>query len=193
MRALDPVLLFFKRRVPGRSDILSVFNVVVFVVFSWSVRGFLFELTSFLLYLHVLEIASILFYMMAFALLESFFIMGVLLLFSVALPSTWLKVGFGYKSFLIMLISTIGLILFQGYYKYGFFETLIKNDYSTLRPLFFGGMIAVFVMVGLLRVFKYPSKLKGYLMGFIEQFGIFAYIYLPLGLIGLLILLVRNI
>ena len=183
----------FRKRLPFRAEILSVFNVVLFVVFSWSIRGFLFELPSFLLYFQLGDIASILFYMLAFALIESFFITGGLVMCSMVFPSNWFKVGFGYKGFLIILVATIGLIFYQGYYKVGFFDTLIKNDYSPVRPLFIGLIVSVVALIGLFWIFNNKSRLKSYLLIFIEQFGVFAYIYFPLGLVGILVVIVRNI
>ena len=109
------------------------------------------------------------------------------------LPANWFKIGFSYKGFLIIFVATIGLIYYQGYYKYGFFETLIKNDYSTLRPLFIGLIVGVTILVGLLWLFNDKFRLRNYLMVFIEQFGVFAYIYIPLGVIGVLVVVVRNI
>jgi hypothetical protein len=193
MRLFNILLKGFGSRLPFKSEILSVFNVVLFVVFGWSVRGFLFVLPSFLLYFQLGDIIAILFYMLGFALMESLLLTGGLLIGSMLLPAKWFKIGFGYKGFLIIFVSTIGLILFQGYYKYGFFETLIKNDYSTLHPLFVGFIVSLLILVGLLWFFKGESRLRNYLLVFIEQFGVFAYIYIPLGIIGIIVVVLRNI
>jgi hypothetical protein len=194
MRLFNILLNGFGSRLPLKDEILSVFNVMLFVVFGWSVRGFLFVLPSFLLYFRLGDIIAILFYMLGFALIESLFLTGGLLVGSLLLPAKWLKIGFGYKGFLIIFVATIGLILFQGYYKYGFFETLIKNDYSTLRPVFIGFIVSIFTLAGLLWLFRDGrSRLRNYLLVFIEQFGVFAYIYIPLGVIGVIVVVLRNI
>jgi hypothetical protein len=193
MKIFDFIIKAFKQRLPVGYEIISVFNVLLFVVFGWSIRGFLFELPSFLLDFQLEDIASILFYMLAFALLESLFITAGLVLVSMVFPSNWLKMGFGYKGFLIIFVATIGLILYQGYYKNGFFETFLKNDYSPLNPLFIGLIVGVFVLIGLFWLFNNKSGLKNYLLIFIAQFSVFAYIYIPLGLIGVLVVIFRNI
>ena len=193
MLSFSDILKVVGNRLPFKAEILSVFNVVLFVVFGWSVRGFLFVLPSFLLYFQLGDIIAILFYMLGFALIESLVLTGGLVIGSMLIPAKWFKMGFGYKGFLIIFVATIGLISYQGYYKYGFFETLIKNDYSTLRPLFIGLIVSAITLVGLLWLFNVKSRLRNYLLVFIEQFGIFAYIYIPLGIIGVCVVVVRNI
>ncbi len=193
MRILSSVLEVIGKRLPVRAEILSILNVVLFVLFGWSIRGFLFEIPAFLLYLGLGDITAILFYMMAFALLESVILTGGLVILSMVLPSNWLKTGFAYKGFLIILISTIGLILFQGYYKIGFFQYLIKNDYSVFQPVFAGLIISVLGLNGLFWIFRKRPRLQNYLSKFIEQFGVFGYIYVPLGVIGILLVFVRNV
>jgi hypothetical protein len=193
MQILSSVLEVIGKRMPVRAEILSVFNVVLFVLFGWSIRGFLFEIPAFLLYLGLGDITAILFYMMAFALLESVVVTGGLVILSMLLPSNWFKTGFAYKGFLIILISTIGSILFQGYYKIGFFQYLIKNDYSLFQPVFAGLIISALGLAGLFWLFRRRPRLQIYLSKFIEQFGVFGYIYVPLGMIGILVVFVRNV
>src|ERR1700690_3428309 len=117
MRLYNILLKGFGSRLPIKGEILSVFNVVLFVVFGWSVRGFLFVLPSFLLYFRLGDILAILFYMLGFALIESLFLTGGLLVGSLLLPAKWFKIGFGYKGFLIILVARMGLILFQCYFN----------------------------------------------------------------------------
>jgi hypothetical protein len=193
MRVYKVVLEVLRERMPVRTEILSAFNIVLFVVFGWSIRGFLFVLPSFLLYFRLGDISAILFYMLAFALLESIFLTGLLVISSMVFPSNWLKLGFGYKSFLIIFVATIGLIFYQGYYKYGFLDMLIKDNYSALQPLFICLIVCVITLFALFWLFNNQSRFKHSLLIFIEQFGVFAYIYIPLGLIGIIVVVVRNI
>lgn len=193
MRNLLSGLEFIKKRLPIRADILRVFNIVLFVVFSWSIRGFLFEIPAFLLYLGLPDISQILFYMLAFALLESMIVTGGLVLLSMILPSNWFRSGFAYKGFLIILAATIGLILFQGYYKIGFFQNLMRNDYSDFKPVLAGLMISILSLSLLFWLFHIKPHLQKYLSVLIEQFSVFGYIYLPLGVIGFLVVIIRNV
>jgi hypothetical protein len=193
MQAFRITLDMLRRKLPGRAEALSVFNVLIFVVFGWSIRGFLFEIPSFLLYLNLGDITAVVFYMMAFAFLECVLLTGGLVLVSLILPSSWLKTGFAYKSFLIILVATTGFILFQGYYKVGFFQNLLNNDYSPFRPVLIGMCIGFMVLAGLFWLFHNRPRLQKYLSTFIEQFSVFSFIYVPLGVIGILVVFVRNV
>jgi hypothetical protein len=193
MKAFRITLDMLRRKLPGRAEVLSVFNVLIFVVFGWSIRGFLFEIPSFLLYLNLGDMAAVVFYMMAFAFLECIFLTGGLVLVSLILPSNWFKTGFGYKGFLIILVATSCFILFQGYYKVGFFQNFLNNDYSPLRPVLIGMGSGLVVLGGLFWLFHNRPRLQKYLSTFIEQFSVFSYIYVPLGVIGILVVFVRNI
>src|SRR5512138_2561192 len=92
-----------RTRLPSRRDSLLAFGVVLFAVFGWSIRGFLYKLPSFALYFNLGSNLAIFSYMMAFALLESLLVTGLLIVFSVLLPSSWFRSGFAYKSFIFVL------------------------------------------------------------------------------------------
>ena len=104
---------FIQRRLPRVEEILDVLGVSVFVLFSWSLRGFLYNLPSFLHSLSVGAILGILCYMMAFALLESLLLVCCLLLISIVLPGKWYRDGFAYKGFLTILVISITSIQIQ--------------------------------------------------------------------------------
>jgi hypothetical protein len=193
MQVLGMALKVMRKKLPMRAEVLSVFNVLIFVVFGWSIRGFLFEIPSFLLYLSLGDITAVVFYMMAFAFFECVLLTGGLVIVSMILPSNWFKTGFGYKGFLIILVATTCFILFQGYYKVGFFQNFLNNDYSPLRPVLIGMGSGLVVLGGLFWLFHNRPRLQKYLSTFIEQFSVFSYIYVPLGVIGILVVFVRNI
>ena len=65
---------FIKKRLPERNEFYAVLGIVIFVVFGWSMRGFLYEVPSFINYFRVGQILAIFAYMMGFALLESFLV-----------------------------------------------------------------------------------------------------------------------
>ena len=122
--------------------------------------------------------------MMAFALLESLVLTGILTLLSALLPPSWLRVGFDYKASLAVLIAGIASIVLQndlGYY------------FPALLPLI-GGTLAAFLIWTVLVVWlqRAPAAQQA-ITGFIERFTVFSYIYVPLGVIGLAVVLIRNL
>jgi hypothetical protein len=182
-----------RQRLPVRSDVLQVFSIVLFAVFGWSIRGFLYKIPAFTLYFGLSSNLAIFCYMLGFALLESALVMGILLALSVLLPSGFLREGFAYKSFLLILVGTIAAVVFEGWYRINFFKDIMAgNDYAI--PPFVVGVVATIVLLfALLWVFRLWPPLQQYARAVMEQFSIFTYIYVPLGLIGLLVVLLRNL
>ena len=126
---------WFLSRLPGRRDASLVFGVVLFAVFGWSIRGFLFKLPALALYFGLGANLAVLSYMLSFALLESLLVMLVLLAICALLPPRVLNDGFAYKAFLILAVTIIGLIRFEDYYKVEFFKDIMAHNYESISSI----------------------------------------------------------
>jgi hypothetical protein len=173
-----------KKRLPDRRETQMVLGFLVFVVFSWSVRGFLYRVTSFLLYFDTGEVLSVFFYMMAFALLESLLVLGGLLLLTIVLPGKWFRVGFSYKASLIVLVTAVAMILLQG---------MLTSEAPSQVILLIGMIVSLVVLFGLNFAFYRIQRLQSGLNAVLDRFTVFTYLYIPLGIVGLLVVLVRNL
>ena len=136
-----------RTRLPSGHEILLVFGVVAFAVFGWSIRGFLYKLPAFTLYFGAGANLAVLAYMMAFALLESVLVVGFLVALSAILPSGWLRSGFAYKAFLIVVVATAAMILFEGYYQASFFKDILAGQTYMFPPFVSGAAGAALVLV----------------------------------------------
>lgn len=174
----------FSRRLPARSEIVLVFGVAVFAIHSWSVREFLYKAPAFLLYYSVWEIFSVFSYMMAFALLESALLTLLLVVPAVVLPSRLLRDGFGYKGFLAILVASVLSIWFQG---------ALSNQYPPRSLLLTGGGVALGAFLLLVLLFHFIPFLQKAALAIADRLGIMAYLYVPLGLIGFLVVILRNL
>ncbi len=182
-----------RQRLPARKDTLQVFGVVLFAVFGWSIRGFLYKIPSFTLYFGLLSNLSILSYMLSFALLESILVTGALVVLCAILPARSLKEGFAYKGFLTVCTATIAMILFESWFRVDFFKDLMVGQDYMVPPFMIGLVLSVAALLSLLWLFRRRPRLQKYVLYAAEQLGVFTYIYVPLGLIGLVVVLVRNI
>ncbi len=190
---MKSLLHLVQTRLPARRDMLLVFGVVLFAVFGWSIRGFLYKLPAFSLYFGLGANLAVLSYMLAFALLESLAVMALLILLGAALPSGWLRAGFAYKGFLVVLVASVAMIVFDGWYRTGFLKDILAG-YTYPIPPFIGGLVAAIAALGaLLWLFHRYERLQGYAVYVVEQISLFTYIYVPLGIIGLIVVLVRNL
>jgi hypothetical protein len=182
-----------RSRLPTRSDTLHVFGVVLFVVFGWSIRGFLYKIPSFTLYFGLTANLAILSYMFAFALIESALVMAVLLLLSAVLPARVFKQGFAYKSFLAILVATLAAIAFETWWRIDFFKDMMAGMTYPIPPFVAGIVVSIALLAALLRSFRFWPPLQKYAGFVMDQLSIFTYIYVPLGLLGLVVVLIRNL
>ncbi len=171
---------------------LQVFGIVLFVVFGWSIRGFFFKVPAFALYFGIGTDLAVLCYMFAFALFESLLVTGALIALASLLPQRSLRDGFAYKSFLIILVATAAMIAFENYYRVGYFKDIMAGDDSSIPPFVIGVVTSILSLAVLLWLFHIKPRLQKYAAFIMEQFSVFMYIYVPLGLLGLIVVIVRN-
>ena len=183
----------FRRGMPSRREVLQVFGIVLFAVFGWSIRGFLYKIPSFTLYFGLTANLAIVCYMLVFALLESVLVMAVLLALSILLPGNILKQGFAYKGFIIVVVAAAAAIVFESWYRVGFFKDLMAGMSYMVPPLLIGFAAAIVLLAVLFWLFRTWPQLQRYAQIIMEQLSIFTYIYVPLGLLGLLVVLIRNL
>jgi len=181
------VLDFFRKRLPARNEIYTVLGVVVFVVHTWSVRGFLHELPSFILYFTPGQILGVFAYMMAFALMESILVTFGLIVISILLPVKWFRDGFIYKSLVTLLLGAGAMLWLE--------NTIMSfnNNFPSMSLLLVAAGIALGAWILLLVTFHFIKPLQKSLLFAADRFGVFAYLYIPLGVIGLVVVLARNL
>lgn len=177
-------MAIFRERLPARQDRLAVLGAAVFVVFSWSIRGFLFVFPSRVMYLRAWEVFSIFMYMMAFALAESLLLAGGLTALAMLLPGSWLRQGFAYKGFLTILLGTATAILYQ---------RSLGDDLPPKETLLLWTAAPLVLLLGLLALLHFFPRLGVILASLAERFTVFVYLYLPLGVLGLLVVVLRNL
>ena len=184
LRKVRDFLNLIRNRLPGRSEILAVFSVAVFACHSWTVLGFFNKLSSFVLYFNIGEILSIFAYMMSVALLESIAVTILLVLLGIILPSGWLRDGFAYKGFIIIAIATAASILFQ---------KLLPDDYPSTLMLALSAILPLGLMVVTIVISQSIPRLRSLFLDVQDRISIMSYIYVPIGIISLMVVLIRNL
>ncbi len=173
-----------KRKLPLWSEVQAVFGLLVFAVFSWSIRGFLYKLSAFLLYHNLRDIFGIFSYMMGIALLESAIIMLVLLSLAAILPKGWFRDGFVYKASLLTLVVGGGMIYLQ---------TILTSKLPSIRTLVAFMVIPLAVWFVLLFLVVKVKRFRIVLDFILDRVSVFLYLYVPLGIVGLVVMVVRNL
>jgi hypothetical protein len=180
-------MTIFRERLPQRKDILYVYGGVVFAIYSWAIRGFLMQLSSLRLYHTLGEIVAIFAYVMAFALIESLVLMSSLIIAGIILPGKWFREGFAYKGFVTVLVAGIAMITLQSY--------LFSLNYEIppMEVIYLGLGITLILLISLLWSFQNMPQLQTFSLAVQERLHIFIYFYIPLGLVGLAVVVLRNL
>ena len=178
-----------KSKLPLRKELLAVFSTAVFITFSWSIYRMFFQVPSWLFYLTLNDILWITAYVVGFALLESALLLGFMILLSILYPAKHFKAKFVAQSSLVLLVLTIGALLYQqniGMLKWwGWLEFLI----------FILAFIASLTLLVLSFSFLFDrlARLKSLMEAIADRLTVFSLIYIPLGVLGLLVIIFRNI
>jgi hypothetical protein len=170
------------RRLPERQEILYAGGGIFFIIYSWALRGFFYQLSSFILFHSVGDILAIFAYMMALALLEALTFLLLLVGLSFTLPPRWLQKGFGGKAFLILLVTGVAAVALESY---------LTKKLTGLGPLYFGLILALTISVALVFLYERTPPLRRLLSGLLERMQVFTYLYVPLGVLSLLVVLAR--
>jgi hypothetical protein len=170
------VLEKMKGKVPEKHLQITVLGFVVFLVFSWSIFWFLYRLPSWTYYLGAIDILSIFAYSMASSLFESLVIHLIMVMFAVVLPTDWFGSKYGAQSAVTLLA-----VIFVTFFSLG------STNQFIWQLLFL--LIIIISNILVIRL----EKLNQVINTLVGRFDIFIYVYIPLGVIGVLVVIVRNI
>ena len=175
-----------KKRFPTKTEIRLAFGVIAFLVFGWAIWGFLYELPSQLLNTRWMGIIFNFMALMATALLESVFVGIGFVLLGFLLPVKWFRKGFSYKSFVTLCVM-VGVIF---WYR----KVFVNDDFFPAMDIIYRGLAMFFlVWVALLLIFHYGKPLQRFVLSIEERIEVFLYLYVPLGIIGLLTIIVTSV
>jgi len=178
-----------KSKLPTRQEVLPVFSIILFFVFTWTLYRMFYYLPSWLGDMYTRDILILSTYVFAFSLLESLIVLGGMVLLALLLPARCFKNKFvAQGGFWIMLASLAAYLIHPKLVV----VTPWKLLYLVLIPIIaLSGTIILLVLLSFL--FDRLPGLTRIVNTFAEGMTIFAYIYLPLGLLSLFVVLLRII
>ena len=179
------MLSTLRTRIPDKRNIVTVFAVAMFLVYSWTLFTSFWKLPSWLFFLQLGEILSIYAYAFVVNFLESLLLLLVALLPAVFLPRAWWKDTFIPRGVALILIVLGSAILHMSLYRT-----------PDTRPAFVSGQLIWWVGTVLLAVLLTwvagsVKWIRSGLEGMADRFMIFLYIYLPLTMIAFLVVVAR--
>lgn len=176
--------LNFSKRIPKLEQIAPVYAVAVAMIYSWSLLQFFWKLPSWLYFSSVGEIAVIFAYMMVVNLIESILVLLAPILMSIILPQKWFYDKFVTKGTLLVL-SGLGYLIY--------FNDHLNSQTPFPLELVYRTPVIALALISLVFLIDWTGFLDKILNELTNRLIIFLYISIPVSLISLLIVLVRNI
>ena len=178
-----------KAKLPSRQEALAVVSVIVFIVFSWTLYRTFWWVPSWLEYLNIWSILIIVAYVMAFALFESLALMSLIVILSLLFPKRIFKDQFVAQGSALSVMLGLGAFLIQRkvslIYRLELWQTLLYPGLVVV-----GVILLVFILSFLFTRVHLLSRLA---LAVTDRMTIFAYLYIPLGLVGWLVVMARNL
>jgi hypothetical protein len=176
--------LVISKRFPGWQAVTSVYAIVVLIVYGWTVYWILWKLPSWIYYLTFPEILLVVSYSMVVNLLESLaFILGVLIL-SYLVPKAWFTDRFCSAGSLLSIL--LGAVLMK------FSARIQAADSFSYTPLIQIGVLFLAAIFVAIIVTRY--RLVANLLDLVaDRAKIFLYISLPVSVIALIVVAIRNL
>ena len=177
-------ILSIIEKIPKLEEIAPVYAVIVLMIYPWTLTRFFWKLSSWILFASVGDLAALFAYMVVVNFLESILVLLALLVMSIILPQKWFYDRFKTRS--------VALVLFGlGYLIY-----LNKNFHADSPfPLTLVRWIPIVAVAILVLVFLVDQV--GFLRRVLDEMAnrltIFLYISIPVSVIALLVVLIRNI
>jgi hypothetical protein len=171
------------KRLPQFADLLPVFAVIATLFYGWSMVVFLWKLPGWMFFLNLGELAGILSYEFVTNLVESLFILFVLVLVCAILPPRFFRDVFVVRGSMAALVMIASMMLFL-------------HQSVSAGPAF-DNKLSVWMLVSLaiaVILSALATRLRwvgAVLAGLADRLIIFLFILMPLTALGLIIVIAR--
>ena len=161
-----------------------MFAACVFPVCTWAIFAFFEKLPSWLLFLSFRDLVGLFAYTEFFALLESTMVLLAMILLGVILPGRFFRDRFAAQGSTIVLLSAAWGVKLQR-------EAHTIRSWPLKTFVLWSVLYLMSIGVAYLLIHRY-ERLEQYAIAFAERLTILLYIYVPLSLIGLLVVILLN-
>jgi hypothetical protein len=175
------------QRLPARTSIVSVYAVICFIVYSWTILVAFWKFPSWLYYLTVDEIMGINAYAFTVNLIESIFLLGILLFLCMVLPASFLKNDFTVRA-TIILVCLLGSAMLHLYVNRG--ADSLENFIATMQIWWASTLLVLAILLGVSMKIQW---LRAVIVNIADRLIVLLYVFMPLSLISVVIVILRNV
>jgi len=166
-------------RLPAFRDIVPVYAVIVFVIYSWSIVSYFKTLSGWVAFLNYKEIIATSYYVLSACFFESFSLLISLIFLCVVLPQSLLRDKFVIRGATAVLVSLVSLMVYWNvfYPEYLFFSVIL---------------IFVVTVLALILITRISFLEKG-IVWISDRLTVFLYLYLPVSFLAIAAVIFRNV
>jgi hypothetical protein len=168
-----------------RRDIILVLASCAFPIYGWSFLWFFQKMPSWLQFLGFWDNVSVFSYIQAFALLESVLVLLLLIVLGLLLPAPFYRDKFAAQGSVTVFVASCWAVVFQN----------LRGEvrgWSLGEGLFWFALSLLTIGVSCVMIYRL-ERLERVVGAFAERLTVLLYLYVPLGLVGLIIVVARNI
>ena len=174
-----PVSFLRNRTLPSKATIISLYSIVAFMVYSWTLMTFFYNLPSWMMYLTVKEIIIILSYAMSIDLFESLMVLGGLLFLYLLSPKTLLKDDFAIRGTWLA-VAYLGMLMLY-FFPSPDIKQWIRSPWLWIGITF---LVAILSTVFISRL----SFMRKIALLLLDRMPAFLVIFIPISIASLLII-----
>ncbi|HBY94947.1 MAG: hypothetical protein M5U01_18905 [Ardenticatenaceae bacterium] len=175
----------FKQRIVSKREIPLVFAACVVPIYSWSIIRFFDRITGWLYFLNIWEILSIFAYTVVFALLESLLLLLAVILLATVLPDRFFRDRFVPHGTSAVLLVSLWAVAAQ-------YNDEALRQWPT-RIILFWLMVAVITIAIPHLITQRNRRVEGAIQSVSERFVVMLYLYVPITLLSLAVVVLRNV
>jgi hypothetical protein len=179
-------LVTFRAHLPPRRQVLLVFAACAFPIYTWAIVAFLWKLPSWLLFLRASQILAVFGYTQLSALAESLLLLLAILLLSLLLPRRFFRDRFVAQGGMVALVTAAWAIALQLNVE------AVTNSLS-LRTIALWITLFLVPTATLFLLIHHRPRVAQVIEATVDRLLVLLYIYLPLTLLGVSVVVVRNI
>jgi len=176
--------LLIKNKLPRLAQVYPVYAIIVILTYGWTIYWALWKLPSWLDFLPLGEIGAIFCYLMTTNLIESLLMLIGVLIISLILPQKWFRDLFISRGSVLAASVLIPIMVFEYHFDK-------PADYYSKLPLL------LLIMFLIACVFVFLAGWIGIIRKVVEVFAenavIFLFISLPVSVLSLIVVIVRNL
>jgi hypothetical protein len=176
--------LAIKNRFPSLAQLYPVYSIIVILIYGWTIYWSLWKLPSWLDFLPLGEIAAIFSYLMATNLIESLLVLLGIIIVCLILPQKWFREVFVSRGSMFAASILISIMIFENHF-------VKPEDYFSKFPIYLPLILLIAAILaffaGWIRIFRNGIEV------FAENAVIFLFLLMPLSLLSLIVVLIRNI